>query len=178
MTKRTVPPKSQPPKKAVRQPGKVVIRKMPSGVRGLDDIVGGGIPELSFNIIAGTPGCGKTTLAHQIVFANATQKKPALYFTVVGEPALKMLRYQQQFSFFDQSKIGKTVRFINLADILLENGLKAVLAAIINKVQEASPGLVVVDSFRTVLRTGGATSSETDMQAFIQSLAQFLTSWQ
>jgi predicted ATP-dependent serine protease len=48
---------------------------LPTGVRGLDDILGGGIPEFSFNVIAGTPGCGKTTLAHQIVFANATAKK-------------------------------------------------------------------------------------------------------
>ncbi|MBC8096577.1 MAG: AAA family ATPase, partial [Akkermansiaceae bacterium] len=60
---------------------KVTIHKLPTGVRGLDEILGGGIPEYSFNIIAGPPGCGKTTLAHQIVFANATVKKPALYFT-------------------------------------------------------------------------------------------------
>jgi circadian clock protein KaiC len=73
-------------------------------VRGLDTILGGGIPEFSFNIIAGTPGCGKTTLGQQIVFANASVKKPALYFTVLGEPAIKMLRYQQQLDFFDESK--------------------------------------------------------------------------
>ena len=88
--------------KTVSQPSKVTIRKLPTGVRGLDEILGGGIPEFSFNIIAGTPGCGKTTMAHQIVFANATAKKPALFFTVLGEPALKMLRYQQQYSFFDE----------------------------------------------------------------------------
>src|SRR5215213_1851280 len=81
---------------------KVKIRQLPTGVRGLDDIMGGGLPEFSFNIIAGTPGCGKTTLAHQIVFANATVKNPALYFTVLGESAIKMLRYQQQYSFFDE----------------------------------------------------------------------------
>src|SRR6266480_3499076 len=92
-------------KKVVSRPAKVTIHKVPTGVRGLDEILGGGIPEFSFNIIAGTPGCGKTTLAHQIVFANATSKKPALYFTVLGEPALKMLRYQQQFSFFDLTKL-------------------------------------------------------------------------
>ena len=57
------------PKKVVSQPAKVTIRKLPTGVRGLDDIMGGGIPEFSFNIIAGSPGCGKTTLSHQIVFA-------------------------------------------------------------------------------------------------------------
>src|SRR5476651_2701294 len=105
-------------KNTVSQPAKVTIRKLPTGVRGLDDILGGGIPEFSFNVIAGMPGCGKTTMAHQIVFANATARKPALYFTVLGEPAIKMLRYQQQFTFFDESKLGNAIRFINLSDLV------------------------------------------------------------
>src|SRR5579872_1355176 len=91
-------------KKFAGQPANVIIRKLSTGVRGLDDILGGGIPEFSFNIIAAAPGCGKTTLAHQIAFDNATAAQPALYFTVLGEPAMKMLRHQQQFSFFDESK--------------------------------------------------------------------------
>src|SRR5882757_10756617 len=111
------------PKRGLRQPAKVLIEKLPTGVRGLDDILGGGVPEFSFNIIAGTPGSGKTTLAHQIIFANATAKKPALYFTILGEPAIKMLRYQQQYSFFDQSKLGKTIRFINLSSVVLNQDL-------------------------------------------------------
>src|SRR5687767_1253143 len=90
---------------------KVKIQQVPTGVRGLDEILGGGLPEFSFNIITGAPGCGKTTLAHQIVFANATEQKPALYFTVLGEPALKMLRYQQQYSFFDPTRVRKAIRF-------------------------------------------------------------------
>src|SRR3954466_8688189 len=109
--------KSRMQKEPVPHGAKVPIRKLPTGVRGLDEITGGGIPALSFNIIAGTPGCGKTTLAHQIVFANAKPTAPAIYFTVIGEPALKMLRYQQQFTFFDESMIGKSIRFINLADV-------------------------------------------------------------
>jgi len=76
-----------------------------------------GLPEFSFNIIAGTPGCSKTTLAHQIIFANATPESPALYFTVLGEPALKMLRYKQQYSFFDVAKLNKSIRFVNLTDV-------------------------------------------------------------
>ena len=75
---------------------KVTIQKLPTGVPGLDEIVGGGLPEFSFNIIAGAPGSGNTTLAHQFMFANATPERPALYFTVLGEPAIKMARYQQQ----------------------------------------------------------------------------------
>ncbi len=165
-------------KKIVSQPAKVTIRQLPTGVRGLDEILGGGIPEFSFNIIAGMPGCGKTTLAHQILFANATATKPALYFTVLGEPALKMLRYQQQFSFFDESKLGKAVRFINLSDLVLNQDLNAVLAEIIKQVTAANPGIVVVDSFRSVMRKGVATSGEMEMQSFVQQLTQFLTSWE
>src|SRR5450432_3880798 len=122
------------PKKVASPSGKVTIRKMSSGVHGLDDILGGGIPEFSFNIIAGTPGCGKTTLAHQIVFANATAKKPALYFTVLGEPAMKMLRYQQQFAFFDEAKLGKAIRFINLAEVVMEKDLHVVFEEIARQV--------------------------------------------
>jgi len=120
MKKPTTAVKRTLPGPPARPPAKVTIRKIPSGVRGLDEILGGGLPEFSFNIIAGTPGCGKTTLTHQIVFANATVKRPALYFTVLGEPALKMLRYQQQYSFFDESKLGGAVRFINLSDVVLK----------------------------------------------------------
>src|SRR5205814_3555609 len=150
MKKQNDAAKRKRPKKVVSQPAKVTIQKIPTGVRGLDDILGGGIPEFSFNIIAGSPGCGKTTLAHQIVFANATAQKPALYFTVLGEPALKMLRYQQQYSFFDEAKLGKAIRFINLSDVVLEQDLNVVLDAIVKEVTAVSPGLVVVDAFRTV----------------------------
>src|SRR5687768_1008795 len=138
------------PKDAVSGGTKVTIQKLPTGVRGLDDIMGGGIPEFSFNIIAGSPGCGKTTLAHQIVFANASAKKPALYFTVLGELAIKMLRYQQQYAFFDVSKLGKAIRFINLSDVLLEKQLAAVLHAITPQIEAVNPSIVVVDSFRTL----------------------------
>jgi circadian clock protein KaiC len=167
-----------PRKKAAGPPTKVTIRKLPTGVRGLDEILGGGIPEFSFNIIAGTPGCGKTTLAHQIAFANATPRKPALYFTVLGEPPIKMLRYQQQYSFFDQAKVGKSVRFINLSDVVVEQDLDAVLEEIIRQVTLAGPSVVVVDSFRTVVRKAVAGVSDLEMQSFIQRLAQFLTSWE
>ena len=69
---------------------RVVINKLPTGIPGLDDVLGGGLPEFSFNLIAGGPGGGKTTLAHQIMFATATAERPALYITILGEPPLKM----------------------------------------------------------------------------------------
>jgi circadian clock protein KaiC len=157
---------------------KVSIRKLPTGVPGLDEILGGGLPEFSFNIIGGAPGGGKTTLAHQIMFANATPERPALYFTVLGEPALKMLRYQQQFQFFDQTKLNTSVRFVNLSQVVLNQDLNAVLEEIVKEVEAASPGIVVVDSFRTVVRKAQSGASDIELQGFIQRLALNLTSWQ
>jgi circadian clock protein KaiC len=156
---------------------KVSIRTLPTGVPGLDEILGGGLPEFSFNIIAGAPGGGKTTLAHQIMFANATPERPALYFTVLGEPAIKMLRYQQQFQFFDQTKLNTSARFINLSQVVLNQDLNAVLEEIVKEVEAASPGIVVVDSFRTVVRKAQS-ASDIELQGFIQRLALNLTSWQ
>ena len=98
---------------------KVAISRLSTGVPGLDEILGGGLPEFSFNLIAGAPGSGKTTLAHQMMFALATPARPALYFTVLGEPPLKMLRYQQQFDFFDSSALNRSVRFVNASEVTL-----------------------------------------------------------
>lgn len=159
--------------------GKVAIRKLQTGVAGLDEILGGGLPEYSFNILAGCPGCGKTTLAHQIIFANATVERPALYFTVLGEPAIKMLRYQQQFSFFDMAKINKSIRFINLSESVLNNPLEMLLDQISKEVETRSPGFVVIDSFRSVVRKMNERNlHEIDIQSFIQRLSLLLTSWQ
>lgn len=158
--------------------GRVHIRQIPTGVPGLDEILGGGLPEYSFNIVAGAPGCGKTTLAHQIMFANASAHNPAIYFTVLGEPAIKMLRYQQQFGFFDQSKMDGAIRFINLSQIVLDNDLSAVLDAIVKEVEAANAKFVVVDSFRTVVRKAQQSTSEMELQGFVQRLALHLTTWQ
>jgi len=167
--------KSPLSKKSRDTSARVKIHTLPTGVRGLDEILGGGVPEFSFNLIGGSPGCGKTTLAHQFAFANATPKRPALYFTVLGEPVIKMLRYQQQFSFFDDSKVGAAVRFINLSDLMLENALDAVLEEIIAQVTTANAGVVVVDSFRTLARKATSVAGEFAVQSFIHRLAQFLT---
>ena len=158
---------------------KVNIRCLPSGVPGLDNLLGGGLPEFSFNLIAGTPGSGKTTLAHQIMFSLANPQYRALFFTVLGEPALKMLRYQQQFTFFDHDKINESIRFVNLSAELLEGDFDRVLARIADEVKAYAPSLVFVDSFRSVVQSAKREDqSASDLQRFVQQLGMQMTSWQ
>jgi circadian clock protein KaiC len=162
----------------MKQNGRVSIGTLKTGVPGLDLILGGGLPEYSFNLIAGEPGSGKTTLAHQIMFANAAAEGPALYFTVLGEPAIKMLRYQQQFDFFDSDKVGTEIRFVNLSERVMQGNLQEVLNEIFHEVERTAPRIVIVDSFRTVIRAAGSDHPEFALQDFLQRLALFLTSWQ
>ncbi len=158
---------------------KVAIRRLETGVPGLDTILGGGLPEFSFNLIAGSPGAGKTTLAHQIMFNLANTGRRALFFTVLGEPPLKMLRYQQQFAFFDVDKINDSIRFVNLADEVLHGDFSRVLARILKEVEAYTPGLVIVDSFRSVMLTvDGRPEGANALQRFVQELGMHLTSWQ
>jgi circadian clock protein KaiC len=157
---------------------KVSIRRLPTGVPGLDAVLGGGVPEFSFNVVAGTPGAGKTTLVQQVMFALARADRPALFFTVLGEPPLKMLRYQQQFEFFDMAKVNASVRFINLAKEALAGGLEVVLKRIVQEVEAASPGIVVVDSFRSIMQAIQGQNGPHNLQHFIQELGMRLTGWQ
>jgi circadian clock protein KaiC len=177
MRKQRKPTGRRQPGRAAGNRNKVVIRKLPTGILGLDAILGGGLPEFSFNIVAGGPGCGKTTMAHQFIFANATKQRPALYFTILGESAIKMLRYQQQYTFFDPAKLNGAIRFINLSQVVLEQDLSAVLEAVVREVEAAHPSIVVVDSFRTALRKR-TDLTEMDVQFFVQQLALHLTSWE
>ena len=164
-----------------------ILRRLPTGVPGLDAILGGGLPEYSFNMLAGGPGTGKTTLAQQILFANATRDRPALYFTVLGEPSVKMLRYQRQFRFFRPDWVGNEVQYLNLSEEVLSGDLEAVLARMTTEIERITPGIVVVDSFRTIRPNGEhriiapgkePARSLMSLEEFVQHLALHLTSWE
>ncbi len=157
---------------------KVVLGKLSTGVAGLDVLLGGGLNEFSFNLISGAPGCGKTTMAHQIMFALANAERRALFFTVLGEPPLKMLRYQQQYSFFDMDKVGSAIRYVNLTADLRAGDFNGVLERITKEVEEFGPSLVFVDSFRSVIQTGrGGNEGASELQSFVQELGTRMTSW-
>lgn len=152
------------------------IRYLPTGVPGLDEVMGGGISEYSFNLIAGPAGAGKTTLAHQIMFANATVESPALFFTVLGEPTLKLMRYQQQFQFYKPELIGTAIQMLNLSEDALALDVGKVLDRIIAEVERIRPAIVVVDSFRTIVpEFGAADGFARTIEGFVQRLAIHLT---
>ena len=170
---------------------------VPTGLDGLDTILGGGIPVGSLLMLVGAPGSGKTTLLQQLCFAwtnretqpqldnsNSTETEPnfetvqpqtqevavgadteikiarkiipaktqgrplptkALYFSTLSEPHDKVIQHMSQLDFFDQAKIGNSVKLFSLTDILATKSAKEVSALIVRSVRQENAGLVTVD---------------------------------
>ena len=127
------------------------IKRLTTGTRELDEILDGGIPENSINIIMGEPGSGKTALAEALMFANAgSEGRPVLYFTTLSEPHDKVIKYLQQFRFFDPDKIGRTVLYDALGADLAAKGIGALLPRLTQAIKTLSPKLIVIDSFKAI----------------------------
>jgi circadian clock protein KaiC len=121
-----------------------------SGDDRLDAILGGGFPANAINLIVGPPGSGKTILAQQYVFHNATAERPAVYLTTVSEPLEKVLRYGQTMAFFDPEVVGRAVLYEDLGELLATQGLTGVVERIDRLVKEHRPGIIVIDSFKAL----------------------------
>jgi circadian clock protein KaiC len=127
-----------------------VSARLSSGHPRLDAILGGGLPADAINLIVGPPGSGKTILAEQYMFHNATSERPGLYLSTVSEPLEKLIRYGQTLSFFDPEAIGSRVLFEDLGQALAADGLVAAVKRIATLLKERRPGLLVIDSFKAL----------------------------
>jgi circadian clock protein KaiC len=57
-------------------------RRATTGIPGLDDVLGGGLPPNRLYLVQGDPGVGKTTVALQFLLEGARRGEPALYVTL------------------------------------------------------------------------------------------------
>ncbi|MGO9208340.1 MAG: RAD55 family ATPase [Candidatus Limnocylindrales bacterium] len=143
-----------------------------SGSARLDEVLGGGLPVNGINLISGLPGSGKTMLAEQYVFENATERRPAVYLATMSEPFDKMIRYGQELNFFDRPAIGRRVFFGSLSDALQQRGLDGALDEITTTLRERTPGILVIDSFKAVAAFAPDAQS---FRRFVSELAERLS---
>ncbi len=124
--------------------------RLSSGHPRLDLVLGGGIWNDALTLITGDPGTGKTLLAQQFVFANATPERPALYVSTVSEPMEKIMRYGRTLGFFDESAVGHHVFYEDLGGVLDERGLPAFVERLEAVIAQHRPALIVIDSFKAL----------------------------
>jgi circadian clock protein KaiC len=144
------------------------MERLSTGNSRLDEVLGGGLVLNAITLVVGAPGTGKTILAEQCLFANATPERPALYLSTVSEPFDKLLRYGQSLSFFETAKLGQAVFYDDLGATVYEEGLAGALARIDSLIKQHAPGIIVIDSFKA-LRTFATDDAE--FRRFLHDLA-------
>ena len=61
-----------------------VFARIPTGIKGLDTILGGGFMHGGIYIIQGAPGTGKTILSNQMCFHHVANGGQAIYVTLLA----------------------------------------------------------------------------------------------
>jgi circadian clock protein KaiC len=154
------------------------IPRVSSGNAQLDAILCGGFPANSINIVMGEPGSGKTILAERLIFANAKLKedpRPILYLTTLSEPLEKVVRYLQQFSFYDEDVLmSGAIRYESIAVDLEERGVAALVPRLKELITTAAPKIIVIDSFKAV---HDLSTSVPEMRRLLYEVSGLLTAY-
>ena len=148
--------------------------KISTGIPGLDEVLFGGIPANTITVVMGAPGTGKTILAEQIAFANATYGSPVLYLTTLSEPLEKFIAHGQSYDFFDASKIGETIFYEDLGLILRDKGITRLAEAVTDLLIAHTPKFVFIDSFKAL---NELFTSTVERRTSVYDLASVLSSY-
>lgn len=141
--------------------------RVPTGIEGLDMLIGGGFPRGSLIIIAGNPGVGKTIFAAEFLYHGATQYRENGMYVSSGESPETLNENMLSFG-FDFSKLEKEgrIRFVDMTTAK-EDDLDSILTMIYNGVVSSGSKRLVIDSFSALALSIEKTI---DTKALLQTL--------
>lgn len=133
------------------------LRRVPTGVPGLDKVLYGGLFAGAVYIVRGTPGAGKTILANQICVHHASSGERALFVTLLAQSHARMLLHMEQLDFFDATLVPKQLYYVSGFRTLEAEGLKGLMAMLRHEMRAHKATILVLDGLISV-----AESSESD----------------
>jgi circadian clock protein KaiC len=153
-------------------PDETGLRKVPTGIEGLDTIVQGGFLEGGITIIQGKPGVGKTILGNQLCFNHAARGGQALYVTLLAETHARMLLHIGGLTFFQGKAIPDQVTYISGFPVLEAEGTRGLLTLLRREVVAHRATLLVLDGLVAAEKVAG---SDMEFKKFIHELQTVAT---
>lgn len=133
------------------------LEKAPTYIRGLDDILEGGLPRGRTTVINGSAGSGKTLLALEFLYRGALAGEPGIF--IGFEESVEQLRQNAATLDWDLPALERENRLYLLdgrikSDTLIsgEFSLKGLLAIAAGKSREMGAKRVVIDALEVALR--------------------------
>jgi len=140
--------------------GTTSTEKLTTGIKGLDEMVAGGLYRGSVTLVAGASGVGKTTVGLQMLVANAKNGERALHLSFV-EPAGQIMRTLKSYG-LDPEKLGDK---FDLESYVPEALTPLQYYTLIrNHIESFKPSIVALDTVTAVQRT----LSEDDFITFVR----------
>jgi circadian clock protein KaiC len=143
------------------------LRRVPSGVKGLDEILRGGFFGGGLYIVEGPPGVGKTILGNQICFNQAQAGSKVLYVTLIAETVGRMLLNIRDLKFYDEGAVGNGIFYVSGFNALKKDGLAGLLHLLRREVAARKTTTLVVDGFASA---SDHAKSREDLKLFVQQL--------
>jgi KaiC/GvpD/RAD55 family RecA-like ATPase len=122
------------------------IPRVPTGIAGLDEMLGGGLPAGHVVLVTGLPGTGKTCLGLQFLFSGAARGEPGVYLSLEEEePAL--LASARQFGWpVDALVAAGTVKVMRLDPKQTHQNLQRIQSELAKELKALHAKRIVVDS--------------------------------
>ena len=143
------------------------LRRLPTGVPGLDEVTAGGFLRAGVYIFQGAPGAGKTILANQVAHAHAAAGGTVVYVTMLAESHARLLQHIGGFSFFQPSAVPEQIYYISGFQALRDEGLRGVVNLLRQEMRTRKAGLVVLDG---LVMAATAAASEQDLKLFVSEI--------
>ncbi|MCW7537345.1 serine/threonine protein kinase [Aquabacterium sp. A7-Y] len=143
------------------------LSRLPAGVPGLDELLGGGLIKAGVYIVQGSPGAGKTILANQICFNQVARGGRVVYVTMLAESHARLFQHLQAMSFFDPAAVPQSIHYVSGFNALRDEGLAGVVKLLRTEMRESKANVLVLDG---LVMAATAAASEQDLKLFISDI--------
>jgi KaiC/GvpD/RAD55 family RecA-like ATPase len=117
------------------------IKRIGTGISGLDEIIQGGLPEKSITLVSGPPGSGKSIFSFQFLYEGAINNETGLFLTL-DKKVDGLLIQSKKLGFDFKPAIEKKLvkfRFLNI-------NKKLIYEAMVNEILSDKYDRIVLDS--------------------------------